>query len=294
MFEGSFVALITPLTNSGEIDEESLRQLVKWHKDSSTDGLVPVGTTGESAVLNAQEHRRVLQIVCDEAAGKIAVIAGAGSNSTAEASEFHAFAHELGADAALHVTGYYNRPSQEGIFRHFEALCHLNDLPIIVYNIPPRAVVDISVDTMARLATLDPVVGVKDATRDLTRPALEQLKIDKSFAYLSGEDGTCVAYNAAGGRGCISVTANVFPELCVVMQQACLAGDFSKAIKIQRALMPLHTALFTEPSPAGVKYACSRLGHCQANTRLPMVELQKSTKTEIENAMEAIDVASLL
>ncbi len=294
MFAGSFVALITPFTETGEIDEVSLRQLVTWHKEKGTDGLVPVGTTGESAVLSATEHRRVLQIALDEAAGKIAVVAGAGSNNTAEALEFHSFAHEIGVDAALHVTGYYNRPSQEGIYQHFKALSQLNSLPIIVYNIPARTVVDISVDTMARLASLPPIVGVKDATRDLTRPALEQLKIEQPFTYLSGEDGTAVAYNAAGGRGCISVTANVFPELCVAMQQACLAGDFTRAMKIQRVLMPLHVALFVEPSPAGVKYACSRLGLCKPTTRLPMVELQESTKSQIELAINSIDTAALI
>jgi len=294
MFAGSLVALITPMTSTGEVDQVSLRQLVHWHIEQGTHSLVPVGTTGESPVLTVEEHRKVLQIVVEEAAGNIPVIAGAGSNNTAAALEFHTFARTLGADASLHVTGYYNRPSQEGIYRHFQALSQHNELPIIVYNIPPRAVVDITVETMARLAELPTVVGVKDATRDLSRPALEQQQIAQPFTYLSGEDATAVAYNAAGGNGCISVVANVFPKICACMQQACLRGDFHRAMRIQRALMPLHIALSREPSPAGVKYACSRLGLCQPTVRLPIIELRSSSKNEIDLAMSSIDVAEVI
>ncbi len=290
MFAGSYVALITPMTTSGKLDEFALRRLVAWHIQNGTDGLVPAGTTGESPVLSGKEHRKVIRIVVEEARGKIPVIAGCGSNSTAEALAFHDYAHKIGADGALHVTGYYNRPSQEGIFRHFEVLSHGNALPIIVYNIPARAVVDISPDTMARLAALPTVVGVKDATTDLARPAMERQRIQKDFSHLSGEDGTAVAYNAAGGNGCISVTANIAPTLCASMQKACADNDFLSARKIQDRLMPLHEALFVEPSPAGIKYACSRLGLCSEVLRLPMVGLQDSTRLKIDNALQGLSL----
>ncbi|MFK8081746.1 MAG: 4-hydroxy-tetrahydrodipicolinate synthase [Granulosicoccus sp.] len=286
MFEGSYVALITPMTPTGELDEAALCRLVNWHINEGTQGLVPAGTTGESAVLSAQEHMHLIELVVDQAAGKIPVIAGCGSNNTAEALKFHEHASRTGANGALHVCGYYNRPSQEGIYQHFAALSSLNDLPIVVYNIPPRAVVDISVETMARLASLPTVVGVKDATQDLSRPGLEALSIQEPFTFLSGEDATAVAYNAAGGRGCISVTANVSPRLCAQMQRACLSGDFTGAMAIQRKLMPLHQALFLEPSPSGIKYACSRAKLCTEVARLPMVSLCEQTKRAIDVAMD--------
>lgn len=288
MFEGSNVALITPFLPDGSLDEGALRKLVQWHETQGTACLVPTGTTGESAVLTHAEHARILQIVAEESATRLPVIAGCGSNNIAEAIELHRMAKELGADAALHVTGYYNRPSQEGIFRHFEALDQVSDLPIIVYNIPPRTIVDIEVDTMVRLSNLKHVVGVKDATTESSRPCLEGLRIKRPFCFLSGEDASAVAYNAAGGHGCISVTANVAPALCAQMQQACMNNDFHLAMSIQSRLMPLHQSLFLEPSPAGVKYACALLGLCKAKTRLPMVELEESTKAKISLAMQSL------
>lgn len=294
MFEGSYVALITPFTASGLVDESALRQLVSWHRKKGTHGLVPVGTTGESPVLNTSEHRRVLEIVVEEAGDSLPVIAGCGSNSTTEAIEYHAFASDIGASAALHVTGYYNRPNQEGIYQHFVALDQVNRLPIFVYNVPARTVVDIEIDTLVRLSKLPQIVGVKDASKDLSRPTLERLQINKEFAFFSGEDSTAVAYNAAGGSGCISVTANVAPELCAAMQSACVSGDYALAKKIQTELMPLHIALFLEPSPSGVKYACSRLGLCQAKVRLPLVEVGSQTAYEIDRAIDRIDIKAIL
>lgn len=289
MFEGSYVALITPFTRSGKLDEDALRRLVQWHIKNGSDGIVPVGTTGESPVLSEQEHLRVVELVVEEAAGKIRIIAGCGSNNTAEALKYHAHAYEHGADGALHVTGYYNRPSQEGIYQHFKALATLNDLPIIVYNVPARSVISIDIDTMARLSRLPSVIGVKDATRDLSRPCLEKHHIQVPFDFLSGEDATTVAYNAAGGRGCISVTANVAPKQCAEMQHACLAGDFQRAMYIQSRLTPLHQALFDEPSPAGIKYACSKVGLCLETIRLPLVQVTAKTRTTIDEALEWMD-----
>ncbi|MBX2836039.1 MAG: 4-hydroxy-tetrahydrodipicolinate synthase [Gammaproteobacteria bacterium] len=290
MFNGSFVAMITPMNNAGHIDEPALRKLVRWHIDQGTDGLVPVGTTGESPTLSEEEHRLVVRIVVEEAQGKLPVIAGCGSNNTAEAISYHEFAKDVGADAALHVTGYYNRPNQEGIYQHFAALAATNDLPIIVYNVPPRSVVDIEPDTMGKIAALKSVAGVKDATKDLNRPILEGLSIDKPFSFLSGEDGTAVAYNASGGTGCISVTANVAPKLCAHMQKACADGDFSKALTIQRSLMPLHQALFAEPSPSGVKYACSSLSLCENHVRLPLIPVSTATQNTIDTLLTSLSL----
>jgi 4-hydroxy-tetrahydrodipicolinate synthase len=289
MIAGSLVALITPFQND-EVDEDALRNMVRWHIEQGTDGIVPMGTTGESATLDAKEHRRVTKVVVEETAGRIPIIAGAGSNDTRSAIYNNDRAQEVGADAALHVAGYYNRPSQEGLFRHFEAVHAASRIPIIVYNIPPRVIVDILPATMARIATLPRVVGVKDATGDLNRPILEGLLIDKEFSFLSGDDGTAVAYNAAGGNGCISVTANVAPSLCSEMQAACRKSDFRAAGEIQKRLMPLHQALFTEPSPAGVKYAASLLGLCDEFCRLPIVPLSDGAKSAIRDAMSRLDL----
>ena len=289
IFQGSFVALITPFRD-GKVDEDAVRKMVQWHIGQGTDGLVPMGTTGESATLDFKEHSRVTEIVVEEAAGRLPVIAGAGSNDTRVAILNANHAQKLGADAALHVAGYYNRPSQEGLFRHFEAVHEATELPIIVYNIPPRAVVDILPETMARIAELPRVVGVKDATGDLTRPIRERLLIDGEVSFLSGEDGTAVAYNAAGGNGCISVTANIAPTLCAQMQKACRDGDFSRAAAIQQRLMPLHLALFAEPSPAGAKYAASLLGLCTEACRLPIVPLTDGAKVAIRKAMQDLDL----
>ena len=289
MIEGSLVALVTPFRND-EIDEDALHNMVRWHIEQCTDGIVPMGTTGESATLDVREHSRVTKIVVEETAGRIPIIAGAGSNDTRSAIYNNDCAQEVGADATLHVAGYYNRPSQEGLFRHFEAVHAASRIPIIVYNIPPRVIVDILPETMARIAALPRVVGVKDATGDLNRPILERLLIDKKFSFLSGDDGTAVAYNAAGGNGCISVTANVAPSLCSQMQTACRDGNFAAAAEIQKRLMPLHMALFTEPSPAGVKYAASLLELCDEYCRLPIVPLSQSAKSAIHDAMSRLDL----
>ncbi len=289
MISGSLVALVTPFQNDA-IDENALQNMVHWHIDEGTNGIVPVGTTGESATLTEAEHCRVIELVVKTADGRIPVVAGAGSNNTREAIFYHEHAQKLGADAALHVAGYYNRPSQEGLFRHFEALSEISTIPIIVYNIPPRATVDIQPDTMARIAALPNIAGVKDATADLTRPNIERMLIKGEFSYLSGEDGSAVAYNAAGGNGCISVTANIAPALCAQMQAACRDGDFKTAMAIQDRLMPLHLALFAEPNPAGPKYAASLLGLCDEFCRLPMVPLTSDTKSAIHDAMTRLEL----
>jgi 4-hydroxy-tetrahydrodipicolinate synthase len=281
---GSLVALVTPF-DGDDIDKTALRRLVDWHIEQGTDALVAVGTTGESPTLDAHEHRRVVEIVVEQAAGRIPVVAGAGSNNTREALAFDRHAAECGADAVLHVTGYYNRPSQDGIVAHFEALDAAGGLPILVYNIPGRAVVDIDVATMARLAALDRVIGVKDATCDIARPLRERHRIGDDFAWLCGDDAVAVAYNAHGGSGCISTTANVAPALCARLQRACAGNDYAGALAIQRRLMPLNDALFAEPSPAGVKYAASLLGLCGDACRLPIVPLREETRTVIREAM---------
>jgi 4-hydroxy-tetrahydrodipicolinate synthase len=287
MITGSLVAIVTPFRD-GSIDEEALQNMVKWHIEQGTDGIVPVGTTGESATLTEQEHCRVIELVVRAADGQVPVVAGAGSNNTREAIFYHEHAQALGADAALHVAGYYNRPSQEGLFRHFQGLSEVSTIPIVVYNIPPRATVDILPETMARIAALPNMAGVKDATADLNRPAIERMLIDGEFSWLSGEDVTAVAYNAAGGNGCISVSANIAPALCAEMQAACREGDFIEAMNIQDRLMPLHLALFAEPNPAGAKYAASLLGLCYEFCRLPMVPLNRDTKSAIKKAMTGL------
>lgn len=289
MFSGSIVALITPFKDNS-LDEAGLSRLVKFHLDSGTNGIVPVGTTGEAPTLSRREYERVVEIVVREVSGQIPVLVGAGSYNTADAVSNSRFAAEAGADGVLHVMGYYNRPNQEGVFQHFQALNEATELPIIVYNIPPRTMVDIQPETMARLATLTNVVGVKDSTGDLSRPLKEHLLIEKDFCFLTGEDQTAVAYNAHGGQGCISVTANVAPKLCAQLQQACSKGDFRLAHEIQLRLMPLHLALFSEPSPAGIKFACSKLGLSSPTCRLPIVELTQNTKAAIEDAMIGLEL----
>lgn len=289
MFNGSIVALITPFSNHS-LDESAIAQLVRFHLDNETNGIVPVGTTGEAPTLTRQEHERVIEIVVHEVGGQVPVIAGAGSYNPIEAISYSNHAASVGADGVLHVMGYYNRPNQEGIYQHFKVLDESTELPIIVYNVPPRAVIDIMPETMARLATLTSVVGVKDSTCDLTRPLKERLLIDTDFCFLSGEDPTAVAYNAHGGQGCISVTANIAPKLCAQLQKACANHQFQLALDIQQRLMPLHQALFIEPSPAGVKYACSLLGLNEPTCRLPIVELTERTKNAIETAMQKIEL----
>mgnify|MGYP001373594546 FL=1 len=287
MFKGSIVALITPFRD-GQVDEDALRKLVNWHVEQGTDGIVPCGTTGESPTLSHDEHNRVVEIVVKEVSGRIPVIAGAGSNNTAEAISLTQHAQEAGADGVLHVAGYYNRPNQEGLYQHFKAVHDASDLPIIVYNIPPRAIVDILPETMARMANLPRIVGVKDATGDVARVSRERLLLGDDFCQLSGEDGTALAYNAQGGDGCISVTANVAPKLCAEFQKACTAGNYVQALGMHENLMPLHIALFLEPSPAGTKYAASLLGLCEAEARLPVVPLTKSTAERVEAALKDV------
>lgn len=287
MFSGSIVALITPFNNDG-IDQGALKRLVKWHIEQGTSAIVPCGTTGESPTLSHQEHQMVVELTIAAADGKVPVIAGAGSNNTKEALSLTHHAQEAGADGVLHVAGYYNKPNQEGLYQHFKTLHDNSDIPIVLYNIPPRTIVELTVDTIARLAELPRIVGVKDATMDLNRPMLERLRIGNKFSYLSGEDGTAVAYNAQGGNGCISVTANVAAKLCADVQNACANGDFRKALAIQDRLMPLHQALFAEPNPAGVKYAASLMGLCSSEARLPMVELTKKSQLKIKQALQSL------
>jgi 4-hydroxy-tetrahydrodipicolinate synthase len=264
--------------------------MVHWHIEQGTNGIVPVGTTGESVTLSSEECRQVIRIVVQAVAGRVFVLAGAGSNNTHRAILNNDSAQELGADATLHVAGYYNRPSQEGLFRHFEAVSKTSKIPIFVYNIPSRTNVDILPETMARIAELPNVSGVKDATADVTRPNRERLLVKGEFSFLSGDDSTAVAYNAAGGNGCISVTANIAPRLCAALQEACKKGNYNRAADIQKRLMPLHRALFAEPSPAGVKYAVSLLGHCDAFCRLPMVPLSSNSKSLIKSTMSELDL----
>ncbi|MAC46370.1 MAG: 4-hydroxy-tetrahydrodipicolinate synthase [Oceanospirillum sp.] len=289
MFRGSYVALITPFTN-GELDEAALRKMVNWQIESGTHGLVPVGTTGESPTLTEAEHKRVIEIVVEETAGRVPVVAGTGSNNPIEAVEYSRHAQEAGANGVLSVAGYYNRPNQEGLYQQFKMIHDAIDIPVIIYNIPPRAVVDVLPETMARLAELPRVVGVKDATGDLSRISNERLVVKGEFSYLSGEDLTAMAYRANGGHGCISVTANVAPALCAQLHEACDRGDFASALEIQDRLAPLHNALFSEPSPAGVKYAASLLGLCGEEARLPIVEMSETGKERVKAAMEFADL----
>lgn len=289
MFSGSYVALMTPFRN-GIVDEEALRRMVNWQIEQGTQGLVPMGTTGESPTVTQVEHELVIRIVLEETAGRIPVVAGAGSNNPLESVHYAQVAQNLGADAILCVAGYYNRPSQEGLYQHFHYLHEHTDIPIIIYNIPPRAVVDIKADTMARLAQLPRVIGVKDATGDLTRICQERQRIQKSFSYLSGDDMTALAYNASGGNGCISVTANIAPKLCAQFQNACLTSNYQEALAIHEKLVPLHQALFREPNPSGPKYAASLLGLCTADLRLPLIPLSEPVKIEIRQCLERLEL----
>ena len=286
MFKGSITALITPFRD-GAVDEETFQSFVEWQIAEGTDALVPCGTTGESPTLDHAEHMHVTEMCIEAAAGKIPVIAGAGSNSTQEAVSLTVHAKKAGADAALVVTPYYNKPTQEGMYQHFKAVHDSTDLPIIIYNIPGRSIVDMSVETMAKLAELPNIVGVKDATADLTRPMLTRLAIDGAFCQLSGEDGTAVPFLAGGGDGCISVTANVAPRLCSDMHKAWQEKDLDTVMEIQDRLMPLHKALFCESSPGPVKHAASLLGKASAEMRLPLCEIAESSKAQVESAMRS-------
>ncbi len=284
MFRGSFPALVTPFKN-GELDVETLKKLVEWHIGEGSHGLVPVGTTGESPTLSHEEHERVIEEVVRAAAGRIPVIAGAGSNNTLEAIRFMRHAEKVGADAALVVTPYYNKPTQAGLIAHFTALHDCCDLPIIIYNIPGRSVVDMTPETMGRLAQLPRIIGVKDATGDLARVCAQRIACGKDFLQISGEDATAHGFNAQGGVGVISVTANVAPKLVAQVQEATLAGDFATALALQDRLMPLHRAIFVEPGLVGVKYAMSRLGLCSEEVRLPLTGLSEPTKALVDHGL---------
>lgn len=284
--KGSMPALITPFKN-GAVDEAAFRRLVSWQIAEGSHGLVPAGTTGESATLSHEEHRRVVELCIDEARGRVPVVAGAGSNSTAEAIALTRHAKEAGADAVLSVAPYYNRPTQEGLYRHFAAIAEAVDIPIVVYNIPARSAVEISVETMARLSRVANIVGVKDATANLARPSRERLVCVKDFRLLSGEDATALGYMAHGGHGCISVTANIAPKLCAQFQNACLRGDFAGALELQDRLMSVHDAMFCEASPAPVKFAASLLGMSSEEVRLPLVAASEGARARIREAMES-------
>ncbi|MFA8441073.1 4-hydroxy-tetrahydrodipicolinate synthase [Yoonia sp.] len=283
MFKGSLPALVTPFSN-GQVDVDALKKLVNWHVDQGSHGLVPVGTTGESPTLTHAEHDLVVETVVNEAAGRIPVIAGAGSNNTAETVRLVQAAKKAGADAALVVTPYYNKPTQRGLIAHFTAAADCG-LPIFIYNIPPRSVVDMTPDTMAELAKHDMIIGVKDATADLSRVPAQRMRCGADFIQLSGEDATALGYNAHGGQGCISVTANIAPQLIAQFQETTLAGDYAKALTQLDRLMPLHEAVFTEPGLVGAKYGMSLLGMCSEEVRSPLTGLTDATKEKIRAAM---------
>lgn len=285
MFKGSITALITPFRD-GAIDEAAFRKLIDWQIAEGSNGVVPCGTTGESPTLSHQEHRRVTEICIETVNKRVPVIAGCGSNSTTEAIGLTQHAQEAGADAALVVTPYYNKPTQEGLFRHFQAIHDATDLPIIIYNIPGRSAVDMTVETMARLAALPRIVGVKDATADLGRATRQRNACGPDFCMLSGEDITALGFNAHGGQGCISVTSNIAPRLCAEFQALTLKGDYAAALKLQDRLSVLHDAMFVETSPGPVKYAASLLGLCSPEMRLPMAPVSDRTKAVVEAALK--------
>ncbi|MGB2357878.1 MAG: 4-hydroxy-tetrahydrodipicolinate synthase [Paracoccaceae bacterium] len=284
MLKGSMPALVTPFKD-GTVDVDTLKSLVDWHIEQGSHGLVPVGTTGESPTLTHEEHEMVVAEVVKAAAGRVPVIAGAGSNNTAESLRFMAHAKEVGATAALVVTPYYNKPTQAGLIAHFKTLHDACELPIVIYNIPGRSVVDMSPQTMGELAKLPRIIGVKDATGDLARVCEQRITCGADFLQISGEDATAHGFNAQGGIGCISVTANAAPKLCAELQNACLAGDYATALDLQDKLMPLHQAIFTEPGLVGAKYAMSQLGLCSDEVRLPLTPLTDSTKGLIRDAL---------
>ena len=287
MLKGSMPALITPFSN-GQVDLETLKELVEWHISQGSHGLVPVGTTGESPTLSHDEHEIVVSEVVKTVAGRIPVIAGAGSNNTIEALRFMKHAQSVGADAALVVTPYYNKPTQNGLYSHFKILHDKCDLPIVIYNIPGRSVVDMSPETMGELAKLPRIIAVKDATGDLARVCDQRATCGKDFIQISGEDATAHGFNAQGGRGCISVTANVAPGLSSKLQNACLAGDYATALELQDRLMPLHKAIFIEPGLVGVKFAMSELGLCRDEVRLPLTPLTDETKKLVRFALRKV------
>lgn len=285
MFKGSFPALITPFKD-GAVDYDTLKRLVDWQVEQGSHGLVPVGTTGESPTLTHEEHGQVIEFVVKAAAGRVPVIAGAGSNNTVEGINLIRHAEKVGAQAALVVTPYYNRPTQAGLIAHYTALHDCCTLPIVIYNIPGRSVVDMSPETMGQLAKLPRIIGVKDATGKIERVSMQRASCGPDFCQLSGEDATALGFNAHGGVGCISVTANVAPKLCAQFQEATLRGDYGSALAYQDKLMPLHEAIFIEPGLVGAKYGLSLLGLCREEVRLPLVGLTDGTKARIKAAMQ--------
>ncbi len=286
MFKGSCTALITPFRD-GAVDYKAFESFVDWQITEGTHGLVPVGTTGESPTLSHDEHKKVVETCVKVAAGRVPVIAGAGSNSTSEAVDLAKHAEKAGADGVLVVTPYYNKPCQDGLYLHFKAVADAISLPIIMYNIPPRSVIDMSVETMTRLfEDCENIVGVKDATADLTRVTRQRLAMGPEFIQLSGEDPTALGYNVQGGVGCISVSSNVAPRLCSRFQEACLEGDWTTALELNDLLYPLHRAMFLQPNPAGAKYALSLLGKIENEIRLPLISAKEEVKAEIEEAMK--------
>jgi len=289
MFKGSITALVTPFSG-GAVDEKAFQSFVEWQVKEGTHGLVPCGTTGESPTLSHAEHNRVVALCVEAAAGRAPVIAGAGSNSTAEAIELTRHAKAAGAAAVLIVTPYYNKPTQEGLYQHYKAIHDAVDLPIVIYNIPGRCVIDMGVDTMARLAKLPNIVGVKDATADLLRPIRTRAAIGEDFCQLSGEDGTAVAFLAQGGVGCISVTSNVAPRLCADLQNAWVAGDFATVSSLQKTLAALNDVLFVETNPTPVKYALSLMGKMKADVRLPLVPPSEASQAKIKAVLQELGI----
>lgn len=285
MLKGSLVALITPMTETGALDEAAFKAFCEWQIAEGTHGLVPVGTTGESPTLSHDEHKQVVAWCVEVARGRVPVVAGTGSNSTAEAIDLTRDAKRVGADAALVVTPYYNRPTQEGLFQHFKAIAEEGGLPVIIYNIPGRSAVDMTVETMARLAKLPNILGVKDATANLVRPLHQKRACGDGFVQLSGEDHTAIAFLASGGHGCISVTANVAPRLCAQMHAAWQAGDVRTAMAIQDRLVPVHDAMFCETSPGPVKYAAHLMGRSSAHLRLPLAPIAEASRTRVRVAL---------
>ena len=287
MFTGSLVALVTPFRNDA-VDEAAFQAFVEWQISQGTHGIIPCGTTGESPTLSHTEHKRVVELAIEASGGRIPVIAGTGSNSTAEAIELTRHAKEAGADAALVVTPYYNKPTQDGLYHHFKAIHDAVELPIVIYNIPGRSVIDMTVATMARLAKLPNIVGVKDATANLQRPLDVRREIGPDFCQLSGEDATIVAFLAQGGVGCISVTANVAPGLCAQLHNAWRAGNYQEVFRIRDLLGPLHNAMFLEPNPCPAKYGVSLLGRCENSVRLPLVTVSKDTEAKVKAEMNKL------
>ena len=285
MFSGSITALVTPFKDDNSIDETSLIKHINWQIEQGINGFVPVGTTGESPTLSHAEHKKVIEICIDAVSNRVPIIAGAGSNNTDEAIDFIQHASSVGASAALVVTPYYNKPTQEGLYAHFKKLNDITQIPIIIYNIPGRCVVDMSVETLSRLAKLDKIIGIKDATADISRVSLQRHSLGENFIQLSGEDMTALALMAHGGHGCISVTSNIAPKLCSDFQLACGEKNYIEALKIQDKLTPLHQALFIETSPAPVKYGMSILGFCSESVRLPLVKIMDETKKTVKEAM---------